>query len=506
MNIFENINRLAAYGLKTGLIQKDDLIFVKNQLLAMLELDGFENTDQAAALPEVQVSDLEDILKGILDYAVEKNLTGGDSIVYRDLFDTKLMSVLVDRPSNIRAKFKDLYEKSPKEATDWFYKFSQDTDYIRRYRICRDVKWISKTEYGDMDITINLSKPEKDPKAIAAAKNAKSVGYPKCLLCKENEGYAGRLNHPARQNHRIIPIELAGEPWGFQYSPYVYYNEHCIVFNDNHTPMQISKKTFERLLDFVTKFPHYTLGSNADLPIVGGSILTHDHFQGGAYNFPMAKAPVLKKVIIKNFEDIEAGIVKWPMSVLRLKCADRNRIIELADHILSSWRNYTDKSAFIFAETDGEKHNTLNPIARRNGELYEMDLVLRNNITTTEHPLGVYHPHAELHHIKKENIGLIEVMGLAILPGRLKTELSELAKAIMQNRDIRNDEVLGKHADWLDELKEKYESFTDKKEDDIIEIIKKETGIVFSKVLEHAGVFKCNSKGLAAFERFIATL
>ena len=506
MNIFENINRLAAYGLKTELIQKDDLIFVKNQLLATLGLDGFENTDQAVALPEVEVSDLEEILKELVDFAVEKNLTGGDSIVYRDLFDAKLMSVLVDRPSNIRAKFSTLYEKSPKEATDWFYKFSQDTDYIRRYRICRDVKWLSKTEYGDMDITINLSKPEKDPKAIAAAKNTKTVGYPSCLLCKENEGYAGRANHPARGNHRIIPLKLAGEDWGFQYSPYVYYNEHCIVFNQEHSPMCISRKTFERLLDFVTQFPHYTLGSNADLPIVGGSILTHDHFQGGAYEFPMAKAPILKEVKIKGFEDVEAGIVKWPMSVLRIKCADKNRLVELADHVLQAWRGYTDEAAFIFAETEGEKHNTLNPIARRRGDLYEMDLVLRNNITTAEHPLGVYHPHAELHHIKKENIGLIEVMGLAILPGRLKTEFKGLAQAILTGRDIRADEALSKHADWLDELKEKYSSFAGLSEDAIIEIIKKETGIVFSKVLEHAGVYKCSEEGLAAFERFIAKL
>ena len=416
------------------------------------------------------------------------------------------MAILVDRPSNITAKFKSLYEKSPKEATDWFYKFSQDTDYIRRYRICRDVKWLSKTEYGDMDITINLSKPEKDPKAIAAAKKAKTTGYPSCLLCKENEGYAGRINHPARGNHRIIPIELASEDWGFQYSPYVYYNEHCIVFNSKHTPMLICRKTFERLLDFVTKFPHYTLGSNADLPIVGGSTLTHDHFQGGAYEFPMAKADVLKKVTIPGFEDIEASIVKWPMSVLRIKCADKNRIVELADRVLQAWRSYTDEKAFIFAETDGEKHNTLNPIARRRGNLYEMDLVLRNNITTAEHPLGVYHPHAELHHIKKENIGLIEVMGLAILPGRLKTEFKELAQAILNGRDIRTDESLSKHADWLDELKGKYNSFTGLSEDSIIEIIKKETGIVFSKVLEHAGVFKCNPEGLAAFERFIGSI
>ena len=506
MTIFDNINRLASYGLKTSLIEKEDLIYVKNQLLCVLELDGFENAEQAAAVPAVEVSDLEEILKSILDYAVEKKHTQGDGIAARDLFDTKLMAVMTDRPSNIAAKFKSLYSKSPKEATDWFYKFSQDTDYIRRYRICRDVKWISKTEYGDMDITINLSKPEKDPKAIAAAKNAKNVSYPSCLLCKENEGYAGRLNHPARNNHRIIPVELAGEQWGFQYSPYVYYNEHCIVFNNAHTPMLISKKTFQRLFDFVTLFPHYILGSNADLPIVGGSILTHDHFQGGAYDFPMSKAPVLKEFKIKGFEDIEAGIIKWPMSVLRIKGADKNRLVELADHVLQKWRNYTDEDAFVFAETDGEKHNTLNPIARRRGDLYEMDLVLRNNITTAEHPLGVYHPHAELHHIKKENIGLIEVMGLAILPGRLKTEFKELAQALINGKDISGDEIIGKHAEWANELKEKYGSFTGKSEEETLEIIKKETGIVFSKVLEHAGVYKCNEKGLKAFEKFIETL
>ena len=506
MGIFESICRLASYGITTGLIQEEDLVYVKNRMLEVLGLEGFENAEQTSNLPDVKVSDLEEILKDILDYAVEKNLTGGESVVYRDLFDTKLMSIMVDKPSHIIRKFKSLYEKSPKEATNWFYKFSQDTDYIRRYRICRDVKWISETEYGEMDITINLSKPEKDPKAIAAAKNVKTTGYPSCLLCRENEGYAGRINHPARQNHRMIPLKLAGENWWFQYSPYVYYNEHCIVFNEKHTPMQISRKTFERLLDFITQFPHYTLGSNADLPIVGGSILTHDHFQGGAYNFPMAKAPILKKIQIKSFGDVEAGIVKWPMSVLRIRGTNQNRIVELAEHILSSWRNYTDESAFIFAQTDGENHNTLNPIARRRGELYEMDLVLRNNITTKEHPLGVYHPHAELHHIKKENIGLIEVMGLAILPGRLKTEFRGLAQALMQERDIRNDETLGKHADWMNELRDKYGSFTCKSEEGIIEIIKKETGIVFSKVLEHAGVYKCNEQGLEAFERFIATL
>ena len=506
MSILDNINRLAAYGLKTGLIQKEDLIYVKNQMLAALNLEGFESQQQAEEIPAVEESELEDILKNILDYAVENKLTVSDGTAARDLFDSKLMAIMTDRPSNIIRQFYDLLKTSPESATTWFYKFSQDTDYIRRYRICRDVKWPSKTAYGDMVITINLSKPEKDPRDIAAAKNAKTISYPSCLLCKENEGYAGRLNHPARNNHRIIPLELAGEQWFFQYSPYVYYNEHCIVFNKSHTPMQISRKTFERLLDFVTMFPHYILGSNADLPIVGGSILTHDHFQGGAYDFPMAKAPLLKEIKIKGFEDVQAGIVKWPMSVLRIKSADKKRIADLSEHVLQSWRNYTDEQAFIFAQTDGENHNTLNPIARRRGEFYEMDLVLRNNITTPEHPLGVYHPHTELHHIKKENIGLIEVMGLAILPGRLKIEFKTLAQALIQNKDISSDPVIAKHADWIKELKEKYGSFEGKSEDQTLEIIKTETGIVFSKVLEHAGVYKCNEEGLKAFERFIDSI
>ena len=505
MSIYHEISRLAGYGVATGLIEKDDVIFVKNQLLLLLGLDGFENDEETSELPEVAVSDLEDILKKILDYAVEHKLTQNDGVVARDLFDTRLMSVFISKPSEVTARFRALYEKSPKEATDFFYKLSQDSDYIRRYRVCKDLKWISKTPYGDMDITINLSKPEKDPKAIAAAKNAKQVGYPKCLLCKENVGYAGRLNHAARENHRIIPIELAGETWGFQYSPYVYYNEHCIVFNYEHTPMLISKKTFERLLDFVAQFPHYIIGSNADLPIVGGSILTHDHFQGGAYEFPMARAPIEKKFTVKGFEDVEAGIVHWPMSVIRISCAKKERLVEFAEHVLEKWRVYSDENAFIFAETDGEKHNTLNPIARKRGEKFELDLVLRNNITTKEHPLGVYHPHAELHHIKKENIGLIEVMGLAILPGRLKTELSDLNAALRSRKDISGDETLSKHADWVAELRAKYD-FASMGEEQVDYVLKEEVGHVFSQVLEHAGVYKCTAEGRAAFERFIEEL
>ncbi|MCR5725206.1 MAG: UDP-glucose--hexose-1-phosphate uridylyltransferase [Treponema sp.] len=501
MTIFDYVNRLASYGVTTGLIEKEDVMYVKNQLLMHLQLDGFESQEQAESLPEVSVDDLEDILKHLLDYAVEHNLTVNDGNVARDLFDTKLMSVFISKPSEVTARFNSLYAESPKKATDYFYKLSQDSDYIRRYRIKRDMKWKSPTEYGDLDITINLSKPEKDPKAIAAARNSKQSGYPQCLLCKENVGYAGRLNHAARENHRIIPLTLAGESWGFQYSPYVYYNEHCIVFNSRHTPMCISKKTFERLLDFVSQFPHYTLGSNADLPIVGGSILTHDHFQGGAYEFPMARAPIETPVSIPGYEDVTAGIIKWPMSVLRISSENKERLVALADHVLTAWRAYTDKDAFIFAETDGEKHNTITPIARRRGSCYELDLVLRNNITTEEHPLGVYHPHAELHHIKKENIGLIEVMGLAVLPARLKQELADLGKAIVEERDISADEVLSKHEPWVKEIREKYSCCITS--ENVDEILRTETGIVFSKVLEHAGVYKRDEKGRAAFLRFV---
>ncbi|WP_407425415.1 UDP-glucose--hexose-1-phosphate uridylyltransferase [Treponema sp.] len=505
MSIFNEINRLVSYGIKTELIQNEDIIFTKNQLLLLLNLDGFENDEDSENLPEVNVNELENILSNILDYAVSKNLTGGDTVVYRDLFDARLMSVLVDRPSNIIKKFNGLYKKSPEEATDFFYKLSQDSDYIRRYRVCKDIKWISKTEYGNMDITINLSKPEKDPKAIAAAKLMKQAGYPKCLLCKENEGYAGRVNHPARENHRVIPVELAGEKWGFQYSPYVYYNEHCIVFNYEHSPMAITRKTFARLLDFTDRFPHYTIGSNADLPIVGGSILTHDHFQGGKYEFAMARAPIEKSFSVKGFEDVNCGIVHWPMSVIRISSEKKERLVEFADHVLKKWRAYTDEKAFIFAQTDGEAHNTLNPIARKRGNAFELDLVLRNNITTEEHPLGVYHPHAELHHIKKENIGLIEVMGLAILPGRLKTELADLNAALRSKKDISSDENLSKHARWCSELCKKYD-FSSMSAEKCDSVLKEEVGHVFSKVLEHAGVYKCTAEGREAFMRFIKTL
>ncbi len=502
MTIFTAINALVGYGLTTGLVENEDAIYTQNRLLELFDLDGFESAEQAETIPHVKVEELESILAFMLDWAGEKGLFANDGVVYRDLFDTKIMSCLVTRPSEVEKKFLELYKKSPKEATDWFYKFSQDTDYIRRYRICKDVKWKTRTEYGDIDITINLSKPEKDPKAIAAARNAPKGAYPECLLCKENVGYAGRLNHAARQTHRIISLKLAGKEWGLQYSPYVYYNEHCIVFSFEHTPMQISRETFMSLFDFIKLFPHYTIGSNADLPIVGGSILTHNHFQGGNYEFAMARAPIEEVISVTGFEDVKCGIVKWPMSVLRLNGRNSDRLVQLADKILKDWRSYTDKDAFIFAETNGEAHNTITPIARmRNGE-YELDLVLRNNITTEEHPLGVFHPHAELHHIKKENIGLIEVMGLAVLPARLKKELSDLANAIISGKNIAEDEELSKHSDWINEILPKYKSIT---KDNIGLILKEETGHVFARVLEDAGVFKRSPEGRAAFHRFVKT-
>ena len=490
--IDRSIKKLVCYGLEKELFTERDRIYVTNRILEILGLDEFDCDETFTDV------NLEETLKELLDFAVKKGIIE-DSIVYRDLFDTKLMGAMMPRPSEVTERFGELYKDSPKTATDYFYKLSCDSDYIRRYRVERDVKWVTSTEYGDLDITINLSKPEKDPKAIAAAKNAPQAGYPKCMLCRECEGYAGRVNYPARQNHRVIPVTINNTDWCFQYSPYVYYNEHCIVFNSKHTPMAINRDTFKKLLDFVKQFPHYFVGSNADLPIVGGSILSHDHFQGGNYTFAMAKAPVEYPLTFEGFDDVDAGILKWPMSVIRLSSPDPDRLIELADKTLASWRGYTDEAAFIFAETDGEPHNTITPIARKNGERYELDLVLRNNITTPEHPLGVYHPHSELHHIKKENIGLIEVMGLAVLPSRLKNEIALLETAILENRDISNDEILSKHAEWTKEIKAKY---SDINENNIGKIIKDEIGLVFAKVLEHAGVYKRTPEGIAAFKRF----
>lgn len=493
----ENIKKLVEYGVQAGLVPECERIYTTNLLLDMFKEDSYEDVEIDPA--EI---DLEAVLGELLCEAVKRGIIE-DSIVYKDLFDTKLMNCLMPRPAQVQKEFWDRYEKSPEEATEYFYKLSQDSDYIRRYRVKKDMKWKVDSEYGEIDITVNLSKPEKDPKAIAAAKNAKASSYPKCLLCMENEGYAGRVNHPARENHRIIPITINDSKWGFQYSPYVYYNEHCIVFNGQHTPMKIEKAAFIKLFDFVKLFPHYFLGSNADLPIVGGSILSHDHFQGGHYTFAMAKAPIEKEVTIPGYEDVEAGIVKWPLSVLRIRSKDEKRLIELADHVLGKWRSYTDEAAFIFAETDGEPHNTITPIARKVGEVYELDLTLRNNITTEEHPLGVYHPHAQRHHIKKENIGLIEVMGLAVLPSRLKEEIELLAEYITDGKDIRSNEKIEKHADWVEEFKPKYADIT---KENVIDILKKEIGNVFVQVLEDAGVYKCTAEGREAFMRFISTL
>ena len=490
--IDKSIRKLVCYGLEKELFTKRDEVYVTNRLLEILGLDEYDCSEDFSDVC------LEKTLAELLDFAVSKGLTE-DSVVYRDLFDTRLMGALMPRPSEVTDKFNELYSVSPKAATDYFYKLSQDSDYIRRYRVEKDIKWVTATEYGDLDITINLSKPEKDPKAIAAAKNAPQAGYPKCMLCRECEGYAGRVNFPARQNHRVIPVKINGRDWCFQYSPYVYYNEHCIVFNSMHTPMAINRDTFKKLLDFVRQFPHYFVGSNADLPIVGGSILSHDHFQGGNYTFAMAKAPVERPLVFDGFEDVKAGIVKWPMSVIRTSSEDPERLTELADKILKAWRGYTDESAFIFAETDGEPHNTITPIARRRGSLYELDLVLRNNITTKEHPLGVYHPHAELHHIKKENIGLIEVMGLAVLPSRLKGEMAALEEAMLENRDISSDPQLAKHAEWAEDIKARH---PDINSGNISGIIRDEIGHVFAKVLEHAGVYKRTPEGTAAFIRF----
>ncbi len=494
---YKYIKELVEYGIQKELMGEEDRIYVTNLLLDQLGLDEYQEPEDVDADAQ-----LEEILKGLLDYACEKGMIE-NSVVHRDLWDARLMNCLLPRPSQVIAKFERLYKESPKRATDFFYAFSQDSDYIRRYRIQKDMKWTVDSSYGKIDITINLSKPEKDPKAIAAAKLAKPSGYPKCLLCKENEGYAGTLTHPARENHRIIPLTIDGSRWGFQYSPYVYYNEHCIVFNGEHTPMKVNRATFCKLFDFVKWAPHYFIGSNADLPIVGGSILSHDHFQGGNYQFAMAKAPIEEHVKISRFEDVEAGILKWPMSVIRLRCQDSERLIELGNYILQCWRAYSDEEAFILAKTKDGLHNTITPIARKVGDVYELDLALRNNITTEEHPLGVYHPHKELHHIKKENIGLIEVMGLAVLPARLKTEMEGVADSILSGRDLRGDKELAKHADWVEGFLPNYSSIH---EGNVMNILQEEIGKVFVRVLEDAGVYKNTLEGRKAFHRFIDSL
>ena len=491
----ELISELVGYGIEKGLVEEDDKIYVINRLLELFRLDSYTQTDKA-------IRQLSEILSDMTDYAAEHGLIPENTNVYRDLFDTKIMGILTPAPSVVRTKFTDLYVKNPKKATDFYYQFSQDTNYIRKDRVARDKKWKADTQYGKIDITINLSKPEKDPRDIARAATQTKNDYPKCLLCAENEGYAGTLSHPARQNHRIIPLKLDGQDYYMQYSPYVYYNEHCIVFNAKHTPMKIDEAVFVKLLDFVRQFPHYTLGSNADLPIVGGSILSHDHFQGGAYTFAMAEAPYEYMFEIAGFEDVTAGCVKWPLSVIRLQGSSIGRLAKVSDYILQKWRVYTDEEAFIFSETDGVPHNTITPIARMNGNLYEMDLVLRNNITTEDRPWGVYHPEEKLHHIKKENIGLIEVMGLAVLPSRLKKEMDMLAKAIIEGKNIHDIEEIKIHADWVDEWLDSYDITTE----NIESIIQKEIADCFVQVLECAGVYKRTEKGFAAFKRFLSVL
>ena len=497
------ISALAQYAVDRGLIEENERIYSINMLLDVLKLDEYNPCDDEDKVISLS-SDLEAILQFIDDYAYDRGLIEENSVVYRDLFDTRVMNCFVRRPSEVIRIFNEKYAVSPKEATDFYYEYSKNSDYIRTYRIAKDIKWVYESEYGDIDITINMSKPEKDPKAIAAARNAKQSSYPKCLLCVENEGYAGRINHPARENHRIIPMQIQGNQWGFQYSPYVYYNEHCIVLNREHTPMTINREVFEKLFDFIRQFPHYVIATNADLPIVGGSILSHEHFQGGNYSFAMSRAVIEKEVVFKGFEDVEAGILKWPMSVIRIRSTSQERLVDLADKILGAWREYTDEEAFIFAKTNGEPHNTITPAARFANGKYELDLALRNNITTEERPLGVYHPRNEYHHIKKENIGGIEVMGLAILPSRIKSEMELLARCIIEGKDIRSFDELLKHADWAEEFIPKYEGKIN--EENVDEILKAEIGKVFVKVLEDAGVFKRDKKGREYFMKFIESV
>lgn len=492
MDIQQAVSSLLAYGIGQGLLSPDDRLYTANLLLDVLHIDRFDDVPPLDA-------PLEDILSSILSYACANGLCE-DSVTYRDLFDTRVMNCLMPRPSEVRARFFELYRESPEKATDRYYALARHSDYIREYRVRNDRKWTVQTDYGTIDITINLSKPEKDPKAIAAALATKqAVAYPKCMLCPQNEGYAGRVDHPARQNHRVIPLTIGGGDWFLQYSPYVYYNEHCIVFNGEHVPMKIDRSAFRKLFDFVEQFPHYFVGSNADLPIVGGSILTHEHFQGGRYEFAMAKAPIEKTIAFDGFPDVEAGIVRWPMSVIRLAGEDTDRLVELSDKILTCWRSYTDEDAFIYAETDGTPHNTITPIARKRGAKYEIDLVLRNNITTAECPDGFYHPHPEFHHIKRENIGLIEVMGLAVLPSRLKAEMSALAEAMLSGADIAADPVIGKHAAWAESIK-RTRSVTPENVD---AILREEIGKVFAAILEQCGVFERNEKGAEQFMRFV---
>jgi len=496
VNIYKEIKRLINYGLNKELIYKEDEIYVRNRLLEILKLYEYENVE----VDDEELDNPQSILDNILNYAYEKGILEENTITYRDLFDTKIMDCFIPRPSEVIRKFYEDYEISPELATKNYYRMSMASNYIRTARTSKNLVWKAHTDFGELEISINLSKPEKDPKAIAAARNLKSTSYPKCLLCKENEGYSGRINHPARQNHRVIPVEICDEEWFLQFSPYVYYNEHSIIFKGAHEPMAISKATFERLLEFVSKFPHYFIGSNADLPIVGGSILSHDHFQGGNHEFPMEKAPISHEIPIDGFEDVEVGIVKWPLSVIRIRSPKRDRLVKLGERILDAWRNYSDESVDIVSHTDDVSHNTITPIARYKNGKFELDLVLRNNRTSEEHPLGIFHPHSDVHHIKKENIGLIEVMGLAVLPARLKEELKLLKECFVGHKDIYEYEELEKHVKWFEYLCGKYQDI------DIDDILKKEVGIVFERILSDAGVFKQNKRGIEAFKRFINSL
>ena len=489
--VYVALDALLDHAKECGLLHPADETFARNTLLAELKLDSYEKQTGRCGFPEC--------LNLLCDYAAETGLIA-DTIAERDLFDTKLMGYLTPSPSEVYAKFQSLYAEDPKAATDYFYKLSQDCNYIRCDRIAKDEHWTSETKYGELEISINLSKPEKDPRDIAAAKLRKASGYPKCLLCVENVGYAGTISHPARQNLRVMPVAVGDQPWGFQYSPYVYYNEHCIVMNTEHTPMVIDRAVFDKLFSFVEQFPHYFLGSNADLPIVGGSILSHEHFQGGHHSFPMEKAAKEFDFTVPGFEVVDCCVVKYPMTVLRLNSTDKIRLCDLAGRILDKWRGYSDPDAKIFAETNGKPHNTITPIARMRNGRYELDLVLRNNLTTDEHPMGLYHPYEELHHIKKENIGLIEVMGLAILPGRLKKEMVELKDALLHSEDLRKNEMLAKHADWAEEFVARHPEFNTETADDII---RHEIGQVFAQVLECAGVYKCSKEGRTALKKFL---
>jgi len=491
MIINARIRQLVNYALAHGLIEKTDEVWAINSLLSLL--CETEYTDQAA-----EDAPLEEILGDLCDHAEKKGIIG-DTLAERDVFDAKLMGALTPRPSDVISKFLSLYKESPKYATDWYYDFSRVSDYIRTYRVKKDVKWVYSCEYGDIDITINLSKPEKDPKTIALQKSMPQSGYPKCQLCREAEGYAGTLSYPARSNHRIIPIRLNGEDWFLQYSPYVYYNEHCIALTAEHKPMNVNIDTVRRALDFVTQFPHYFIGSNAGLPIVGGSILAHEHMQGGNYEFAMAKAAVRRTVKFEGFDGVCAELIKWPMPVVRLRSSDKTELLSLASHIFDSWSVYSDPTAFVFAETDGAPHNAITPIVRRRGNAYEVDLVLRNNITTPDYPLGYFHPHPDKHNIKKENIGLIEVMGLAVLPSRLKKEMAAVADALASGRELSSDEMTAKHADWVSRFIGNYKF--DK--DNVDGILKNEIGKTFVEVLADAGVFKDTPEGNAAFDRYI---